>query len=183
MAQVSKLTCLQFRLFTLSSCHYFAGEFLEDLLRALTPEKLSIGDAMVWCVDHADCAKEIVECLAESLEIDETPLHKKVRRRRPLFLRHTTPLSRRSRLPDFISSTTFSPTAACALKTSTSIERTSKIYSSAFSSHSIGRWKESRAASKPSNFDSASCSAFECSSRTPFIRAMRLLTIKTFSSV
>lgn len=39
---------------------------------------MSIADAMVWCADHASCAKEITQCLYESLTIDETPLHKKV---------------------------------------------------------------------------------------------------------
>lgn len=53
---------------------------LEDILRHLTPEKKSIANAMVWCVDHASAAKEIVECIAESLSIDETPLHKKIAR-------------------------------------------------------------------------------------------------------
>lgn len=50
----------------------------EDLLRNLDPEKCSIGDAMIWCLEHADCAKEIAHCIYESLTIDETPLHKKV---------------------------------------------------------------------------------------------------------
>uniref|UniRef100_A0A158Q7U9 U2 snRNP-associated SURP motif-containing protein n=1 Tax=Elaeophora elaphi TaxID=1147741 RepID=A0A158Q7U9_9BILA len=53
---------------------------LEDILRGLLPEKSSIADAMVWCVEHATCAKEISQCLHESLTIDETPLHKKIAR-------------------------------------------------------------------------------------------------------
>ncbi|KJH46283.1 hypothetical protein DICVIV_07671 [Dictyocaulus viviparus] len=53
---------------------------LEQLLRELTPESDSIGDAMVWCADHATCAREICECIYESLTIDETPLHKKIAR-------------------------------------------------------------------------------------------------------
>jgi U2-associated protein SR140 len=53
-------------------------DYLEDMLRDLKPDKNSIGNAMVWCLDHADCAKEISECLYESLDIPETPLHKKV---------------------------------------------------------------------------------------------------------
>ncbi|VDL83466.1 unnamed protein product [Nippostrongylus brasiliensis] len=40
----------------------------------------TIGDAMVWCADHATCAREICECIYESLTIDETPLHKKIAR-------------------------------------------------------------------------------------------------------
>ncbi|KAI6192110.1 hypothetical protein M3Y97_00301000 [Aphelenchoides bicaudatus] len=55
-------------------------DFLEDMLRDLKPDKTSIGDAMIWCLDHADCAKEISECLYESLDIPETPLHKKIAR-------------------------------------------------------------------------------------------------------
>lgn len=49
----------------------------QDILRGLLPEKISVADAMIWCVDHATCAKEITQCLFESLTIDETPLHKK----------------------------------------------------------------------------------------------------------
>ncbi|KAL3847445.1 hypothetical protein ACJMK2_018351 [Sinanodonta woodiana] len=56
---------------------------LEDMLRDLTPERVKIGDAMVWCLDHADSAEEIVECIAESLSILQTPIPKKVAR---LFL-------------------------------------------------------------------------------------------------
>jgi hypothetical protein len=56
-----------------------ARDELEDLLRALIPERPLIETAMVWCVEHASCAHEIAECLYESLTIDETPLHKKAR--------------------------------------------------------------------------------------------------------
>lgn len=48
------------------------------MLRELTPEKSKVGDAMVWALDHAESAEEIVECLAESLSILQTPLPKKV---------------------------------------------------------------------------------------------------------
>lgn len=53
-------------------------EELENILRNLTPEKTCVGDAMVWCVEHSECAKEIAQCVYESLCIAETPLHKKV---------------------------------------------------------------------------------------------------------
>jgi hypothetical protein len=33
---------------------------------------------MIWCLDHAECSKEIALCIFESLCIKETPLHKKV---------------------------------------------------------------------------------------------------------
>lgn len=54
------------------------GCFFQDILRGLVPEKTSIADAMVWCAEHASCAKEISQCLLESLGLSETPLHKKV---------------------------------------------------------------------------------------------------------
>ncbi|ESP01722.1 hypothetical protein LOTGIDRAFT_139163, partial [Lottia gigantea] len=53
---------------------------LEDMLRELTPEKNKVGEAMVWCLDHADSAEEIVECIAESLSILQTPIPKKIAR-------------------------------------------------------------------------------------------------------
>eukprot|EP00041_Stephanoeca_diplocostata_P038661 m.1540143 g.1540143 ORF g.1540143 m.1540143 type:complete len:1683 (-) comp25247_c1_seq26:64-5112(-) len=56
---------------------------LEDLLRGLTPERKDIAKAMVFCIMHADAAAEIVDCISESLQILETPIHTKVAR---LFL-------------------------------------------------------------------------------------------------
>ncbi|XP_074657715.1 U2 snRNP-associated SURP motif-containing protein-like isoform X2 [Tubulanus polymorphus] len=53
---------------------------LEDMLREMTPERSKIGDLMVWCLDHAESAEEIVECIAESLSILETPIPKKIAR-------------------------------------------------------------------------------------------------------
>ncbi|XP_068686027.1 U2 snRNP-associated SURP motif-containing protein-like [Montipora foliosa] len=53
---------------------------LEDMLRDLTPERAKIAKSMVFCVNHADCAEEVVECIAESLSILETPLQVKVAR-------------------------------------------------------------------------------------------------------
>ncbi|KAJ7390317.1 U2 snRNP-associated SURP domain-containing protein [Desmophyllum pertusum] len=53
---------------------------LEDMLRDLTPERAKIARCMVFCVNHADCAEEVVECIAESLTILETPLLVKVAR-------------------------------------------------------------------------------------------------------
>uniref|UniRef100_A0A915N344 CID domain-containing protein n=1 Tax=Meloidogyne javanica TaxID=6303 RepID=A0A915N344_MELJA len=41
---------------------------------------IAIGDAMVWCLDHAECSKEITQCIFESLCIKETPLHRKIAR-------------------------------------------------------------------------------------------------------
>jgi hypothetical protein len=48
------------------------------MLEKLTPEKISIGDAMVWCLDHADRAKEIIQFLVDSLASTNSLLHKKV---------------------------------------------------------------------------------------------------------
>lgn len=53
---------------------------LEDMLRKLTPERRKIADTMVYCVDHADAAEEIVECITQSLTVPDTPLHKKLAR-------------------------------------------------------------------------------------------------------
>ncbi|KAL4635858.1 U2 snRNP-associated SURP motif-containing protein [Arapaima gigas] len=53
---------------------------LEEILRALTPRKSDIADAMFFCLSHADAAEEIVECIAESLSILKTPLPKKIAR-------------------------------------------------------------------------------------------------------
>uniref|UniRef100_A0A8R1DJ94 U2 snRNP-associated SURP motif-containing protein n=1 Tax=Caenorhabditis japonica TaxID=281687 RepID=A0A8R1DJ94_CAEJA len=53
---------------------------LEALIRELTPEKTSIGTAMVWCVENSTWAAEVCECIYESLTIDETPLFKKIAR-------------------------------------------------------------------------------------------------------
>ncbi|KAK9824009.1 hypothetical protein WJX72_006933 [[Myrmecia] bisecta] len=55
----------------------------EDLLRALTVERKDICDAMVFALDNADSSSEVVEILAESLTLPETPVPTKVAR---LFL-------------------------------------------------------------------------------------------------
>jgi len=53
---------------------------LEDLLRELTPERSKVAEGMVWCLDHAEAAEEIVECISESLSMVHTPLPKKIAR-------------------------------------------------------------------------------------------------------
>lgn len=53
---------------------------LEEILRALLPNRQAIAEAMIFCLNHADSAEEIVECIAESLSILQTPLPKKVAR-------------------------------------------------------------------------------------------------------
>lgn len=51
---------------------------MEDLLRMLTPERTKIGEAMLWAIDHAEAADEIIDCIADSLAVLQTPAHKKV---------------------------------------------------------------------------------------------------------
>ncbi|XP_017002072.2 U2 snRNP-associated SURP motif-containing protein [Drosophila takahashii] len=53
---------------------------LEDLIRQLTPERSRIGDAMIFCIEHADAADEICECIAESLSNLNTLASKKIAR-------------------------------------------------------------------------------------------------------
>jgi U2-associated protein SR140 len=53
---------------------------LEDLIRHLTPERAKIGDAMIFCIEHADAADEICECIAESMSTTDTLIHKKIAR-------------------------------------------------------------------------------------------------------
>ena len=57
---------------------YRQRDHFEDLLRTLTPERTKIGDAMIWAIDHAESADEIIDCISESLSILQTPPHKKV---------------------------------------------------------------------------------------------------------
>lgn len=52
---------------------------LEEMLRGLTPKRGDIAEAMLFCLNHAEAAEEIVECIAESLSILKTPLPKKAR--------------------------------------------------------------------------------------------------------
>lgn len=52
---------------------------LEEMLRGLTPRRGDVAEAMLFCLNHAEAAEEIVECVAESLSILKTPLPKKVR--------------------------------------------------------------------------------------------------------
>ncbi|CAL1542099.1 unnamed protein product [Lymnaea stagnalis] len=79
-----KLTNRQGFIFKYSKCqNMHQRDRLEDVLRELTPERLKIAEAMVWCLDHAEAAEEIVECIAESLSILQTPIPKKIAR---LFL-------------------------------------------------------------------------------------------------
>ncbi|KAG0717298.1 U2 snRNP-associated SURP motif-containing protein [Chionoecetes opilio] len=53
---------------------------LESLIRLMLPERDKVGEAMVWCIEHADAAEEICQCLAEALTSPETALPKKIAR-------------------------------------------------------------------------------------------------------
>lgn len=50
---------------------------LEEMLRGLTPRRGDVAEAMLFCLNHAEAAEEIVECITESLSILKTPLPKK----------------------------------------------------------------------------------------------------------
>ncbi|GFS97980.1 hypothetical protein NPIL_585381, partial [Nephila pilipes] len=52
----------------------------EDLLRHITPEKYKIAETMIYCIDHAEAAEEIIECVGEAIAIPEAPLYKKIAR-------------------------------------------------------------------------------------------------------
>ncbi|XP_076945026.1 protein RRC1-like isoform X1 [Bidens hawaiensis] len=52
----------------------------EDMLRALTLERIQIKQAMGFALDNADAAGEVVEVLTESLTLKETPIPTKVAR-------------------------------------------------------------------------------------------------------
>uniref|UniRef100_A0A069DXK2 Putative splicing regulator n=1 Tax=Panstrongylus megistus TaxID=65343 RepID=A0A069DXK2_9HEMI len=53
---------------------------LEQLIRHMTPERLKVADAMVFCIEHAEAADEICDCIVESLSNSDTVLYKKVAR-------------------------------------------------------------------------------------------------------
>ena len=53
---------------------------LEDILQELTPERAKIKEAMIYCIEHADSADEVVSCISESLCLYETPPHRKIAR-------------------------------------------------------------------------------------------------------
>lgn len=49
------------------------------MLRGLSPRRGDVAEAMLFCLNHAEAAEEIVECITESLSILKTPLPKKAR--------------------------------------------------------------------------------------------------------
>ncbi|XP_076130412.1 U2 snRNP-associated SURP motif-containing protein isoform X1 [Alosa pseudoharengus] len=55
-------------------------EQLESLLQRMTPRRDEIGDAMLFCLEKAEAAEEVVACISESLSLIQTPPQKKVAR-------------------------------------------------------------------------------------------------------
>ncbi|XP_015591071.1 U2 snRNP-associated SURP motif-containing protein [Cephus cinctus] len=53
---------------------------LEDLLRNISPERIKVAETMVFCIEHAEAAEEICDCISESLGILQTPANKKIAR-------------------------------------------------------------------------------------------------------
>lgn len=53
---------------------------LEELIRGLTPSRGAVGAAMAWCLEHAEAAGEVAQCLAEALAGDGTAPAKRVAR-------------------------------------------------------------------------------------------------------
>lgn len=60
--------------------YYSQRDRLEDLLRNISPERIKVAEAMVFCIEHAEAAEEICDCISESLSILQTPVNKKIAR-------------------------------------------------------------------------------------------------------
>jgi hypothetical protein len=48
------------------------------MLKNITLERKSISEAMIFCIDNAEKAEEIVECIVDSITQGELTLNKKV---------------------------------------------------------------------------------------------------------
>lgn len=55
-------------------------ERLEELLRNISPERIKVAEAMVFCIEHSDSAEEICDCIQESLSNASTLMTKKIAR-------------------------------------------------------------------------------------------------------
>lgn len=64
---------------TLLSIRFRHKQRLETLLRELTSSRKDIADAMLFCLQRADAAEEVVAHITESFSLLQTPLQKKVR--------------------------------------------------------------------------------------------------------
>lgn len=51
---------------------------LETLLKELTPSREDVASAMLFCLERADAAEEVVGHITESFSLLQTPLQKKV---------------------------------------------------------------------------------------------------------
>lgn len=60
--------------------HCSQRDRLEDLIRHLSPERSKIGDTMIFCIEHAEAADEICECIEESMSSLDTSVSKKIAR-------------------------------------------------------------------------------------------------------
>lgn len=48
------------------------------MLNSITTERKSIGEAMIFCIENAEKSEEIIKIIIDSLSIKDTPLSKKV---------------------------------------------------------------------------------------------------------
>lgn len=64
---------------TLPSLLFRHKQRLETLLKELTSSRKDIADAMLFCLQRADAAEEVVAHITESFSLLQTPLQKKVR--------------------------------------------------------------------------------------------------------
>ncbi|KAJ1530303.1 hypothetical protein ONE63_005222 [Megalurothrips usitatus] len=55
-------------------------ERLEDLLRNISPERMKVAEAMVFCIEHSEAAEEICDCIQEALSNSTTLMTKKIAR-------------------------------------------------------------------------------------------------------
>ncbi|XP_041975615.1 U2 snRNP-associated SURP motif-containing protein [Aricia agestis] len=53
---------------------------LEELVRGLTASRRAVGEAMAWCLEHAEAAGEVAACVAESLAQPHTRPQRRVAR-------------------------------------------------------------------------------------------------------
>lgn len=61
-------------------CSHSQRDRLEEFIRQLTPERSKIADAMVYCIEHADAADEICDCIEESFSNIRTQPSRKIAR-------------------------------------------------------------------------------------------------------
>lgn len=59
------------------TCPFRHRQRLETLLKELTPSRADIANAMLFCLERADAAEEVVGHITESFSLLQTPLQKK----------------------------------------------------------------------------------------------------------